>query len=466
MNCMSPTKRGRLLYFLWAMFFYLPQICSAQCTPPIAKSNSTCKGTHLTSDNTFSGSYYLDGTESLATSTFKGSTYKIYSKSLSAGDTLRICNNAFVELSNATLGIVIVEPGATLMLTNASSLSSTTISNYGTMQLNITNGVFSMNNSGRIINNGVIDANLNDIRNSGKINNFGLILNVDDYSLNNSAATTCLGANSVMITNTVDNASANVGFGSNGDGSGCVYIKTAATSRCLTANGAKNSDTDIKFCFPTGAGGIDTTGLTNCGASGTGFGTGAHTACAGGGCAWPLSLTLLHFGAVKNLMGVSLSWTVTQQQESSYFEILRSGKGEKWDVVGTVFATQNAEGVLAYSLQDYDPQFGPNYYKLVEIDEHGIRKEYSVIYLSLENPSEVDFFPSPNPSRGDLNVMVVGPYPNYQLEIIDLTGKLLSNVTVMAGNNNLGKLLVKPSTYFLRLKIEGAHKTKKIVVQE
>src|SRR6478735_7986652 len=127
MNSTRTTVLRSIFYFTLFVFVFFTgaKDCFSQCTPAVPSSSATCKGTHLTTDVAFGGAYYLNGTEAgIATSSYKGTTYRKYTQSLNAGDTLRICGGGNVELSNATLGVIIVEPGSQILLTNTSSINA------------------------------------------------------------------------------------------------------------------------------------------------------------------------------------------------------------------------------------------------------------------------------------------------------------------------------------------------------
>jgi len=440
--------------------------CLAQCTPAPAASSATCVGTPLTANTTNitgGSSYYYDGnagSPAFATTVFKGITYKTYTPSINSSGTLRICNGATMELSNATLGNVIVEAGATLLL-SAASLSSATITNYGTIQLSPSTGtLYAINNSGNIINKGILDANGFDLRVTGKLNNYGLIIKIDDLTFNSSSSSICVSNTSILLANTIDNSNSNTGVITNGDGPGCMVATSAISgNRCLTSDATANAN--LKFCY-----GASTT-LSNSACTNNGFSNAMNGVCTGGSsnCSYPLPLTLLYFKAFKNENAVAVTWSVIDQIDSDQYEILKSNNGKDWQLLGAVASYDHGSGVLQYSLTDAEPAAGLNYYKLVEVGMNGKRKEYSITSISWAMELETDFSIYPNPTEGELNIIIKGPYSFYQFEIIDLTGKILSQLTLPNGTNSLGKILTASSMYFLRLKAGANYITKKVVVK-
>lgn len=452
----------RACYFTFIVFSFLSftriENCRAQCTP--AAASAGCAGTHLTSNSTFSGERYLDGSETLGgTTTYKGVTFKTYTQSFS-GETLHVCGNANIEFTQSTLGVIIIESGASVLLSGV-SLSSATITNYGLINLKPNTGTqYAINNSGNIINKGIVDANNYDLKVTGKFNNLGLAIKINNVTFNSSSSSICVAANSILSANTFDNSSSNNGVTTNADGPGCIVTATTISgNKCLTSDATAN--VNLKFCY-----GSSTT-LGNSACTNNGFSNAMNGVCTAGtsNCAYPLPITLLDFKAFKAESDVLVKWEIVNQIDSDHFEIFKSANGIDWHLMGSVPAVSDHNGVITYSLLDNEPTTGIIYYKLIEVDDNGKRTEYSITSFKWAADQEIDFFISPNPSIAEIHVNVVGPYPQYQMELIDLSGKVLSKTIVKQGQNTLDKVCTEASMYFLRLKADSHYITKKVIVQ-
>lgn len=86
----------------------------------------------------------------------------------------------------------------------------------------------------------------------------------------------------------------------------------------------------------------------------------------------PLPVTLSSFRAVKEGNSLAqLSWTTTEEVNSSRFDVERSADSRTWQIIGSVASNGNSTATNNYSFTDATPLSGTNYYrlKMVDLDE-------------------------------------------------------------------------------------------------
>lgn len=88
-------------------------------------------------------------------------------------------------------------------------------------------------------------------------------------------------------------------------------------------------------------------------------------------CGLVLPIELLDFSAVPAGGQVRLAWTTATEINSHHFVIERSLDGVAFEVLGTVAAAGESQGLLQYDLVDPAPYAGTSYYRLTEYDADG-----------------------------------------------------------------------------------------------
>ncbi len=158
---------------------------------------------------------------------------------------------------------------------------------------------------------------------------------------------------------------------------------------------------------------------------------------------------------------VVLRWTTLSEQNSYYFEILRSDNGQDFDPIGRIEAAQNASTEIDYRYVDKNPILNrTSFYRLKMVDLDGLY-EYSDI-VAVQNISKEESLLNlfPNPARKDFCLFVdyVSDVdrPNAVVRIYDLEGnKHLSDPQMEAGiTKGFNKLVLDINTlhsgqYFL-----------------
>ena len=182
-----------------------------------------------------------------------------------------------------------------------------------------------------------------------------------------------------------------------------------------------------------------------------------------------LAISLIRFIGELNDGQVDLEWLTATEENSDYFEILKSIDGKTYASIGQVDAAGNSIIVQAYSFIDYEVTKGMSYYKFKSIDLDGSFGYSPVVTIVNNDPSasKVGISVYPNPISDDqLNLLIDGCSEAVNLEIIimNIEGKIVyaSNGNVLNGESISLESLSK-GMYFLSVTIEGELFNSKII---
>lgn len=119
-----------------------------------------------------------------------------------------------------------------------------------------------------------------------------------------------------------------------------------------------------------------------------------------------------------------LSWATTQELNSDRFEVLRSADGSQFTPIGSVSATNAANG-SAYNFTDANAPQGKTYYRLQQVDKDGKATLSDIISISNTGRGYA-ITTWPNPAKDNLSVSVNGNlYGNLQVMITDMQGRIV-----------------------------------------
>ena len=150
-----------------------------------------------------------------------------------------------------------------------------------------------------------------------------------------------------------------------------------------------------------------------------------------------LPMKLGDFTASKQSAGIKLNWETLSEQNTSHFEIERSGDGINYSSICIVNAAGNSADKKYYSFTDNHPLSGINFYRLKMADIDGTYTFSRVIAIKNDN-SLITIQIFPNPVTDVLQVQI----PSSQKEAIkiavaDAAGRIIfeRNMEVAEGNN-------------------------------
>lgn len=138
--------------------------------------------------------------------------------------------------------------------------------------------------------------------------------------------------------------------------------------------------------------------------------------------------------------GTSITWTTSNEQNSSYFEIQRSdnSSGTDWRSIGRISAAGNSSRERNY--QYLDLEAGTAAYRIKQVDVNG-RTTYTDIKRSSCEARALNVALYPVPAKTMLTVAIRSDRPaKTSLQVIDATGRVvykLMNAVINTGSNNI-----------------------------
>jgi trimeric autotransporter adhesin len=208
-------------------------------------------------------------------------------------------------------------------------------------------------------------------------------------------------------------------------------VMTKNGDGCLNAIGAGGTG-GVVF-FPTGFGSIsgdrfiDVTNIT-----------GGFSSFYLHGGSTPIPVNLVDFKVQRSGKVNNVSWSTTQEVNTSHFVIERSNDGRNFAEIGRVTANGNSNALLNYGFVDNNPVKGINYYRLRVVDRDNTAKLSAIRSVRNEGIADVAVFPNP---VTDLMTVTIDAdkAETGAMVITDITGKIVFNktITVAQGNNRL-----------------------------
>ncbi|MFK7773065.1 MAG: SdrD B-like domain-containing protein [Saprospiraceae bacterium] len=151
-----------------------------------------------------------------------------------------------------------------------------------------------------------------------------------------------------------------------------------------------------------------------------------------------LPVQLISFEAqLINGSQVLLKWATASEINNRHFVVERSADGTDFRPIGLVEGNGTTNLINHYSLDDTDPFYGANYYRLKQVDYNG-DSEYSPIATVIVSGDNIpDVIVYPNPVMHTTTLRVVTPFEtDAQIEIISQSGKIIKVLTMEAGANS------------------------------
>lgn len=176
-----------------------------------------------------------------------------------------------------------------------------------------------------------------------------------------------------------------------------------------------------------------------------------------------LPVKLLNFnGKVSDANQVDLTWSTSEELNSSHFEIQRSANGKDWNNIGQVSAQGESRISQAYYFTDMKPSRGDNMYRLKMVDLDATFSYSRIINMKIENAFSLTLFP--NPASDRLTITASNGSAIQKVQIYSLIGKLVQEVTAPQ-NGELNVQSYAAGTYMLRiLSADGSVEVRRIAI--
>ncbi|WP_159452117.1 T9SS type A sorting domain-containing protein [Hymenobacter roseosalivarius] len=147
----------------------------------------------------------------------------------------------------------------------------------------------------------------------------------------------------------------------------------------------------------------------------------------------PLPVELRQFTATAARLDAQLSWTTASELNNDRFVVERSLDGLTFSSIGTVRGKGTSTQQSKYGFTDAGAaRFGSLiYYRLKQLDFDGTASFSPVRTVKFVDAIKVDVSVYPNPTQGGATLDLTGlPAGNYQVQLLDLTGRSLQVLTL------------------------------------
>jgi len=184
----------------------------------------------------------------------------------------------------------------------------------------------------------------------------------------------------------------------------------------------------------------------------------------------PLPVSLLSYNVVKNGSTSLLTWKTASEQNNQKFVIERGTSASNLTFFKEVAGAGNSATALSYSVTDFVPLAGTNYYRLTQYDYNGTPTILGVGAVTFELNQEKNTV-YPNPAKAYIWVDPSSSNEITSLNLISLTGKtLLTNNYAQTGTQGSVKFdlaNIPAGTYILWINKgkPNAEKQKLLVVK-
>jgi len=173
----------------------------------------------------------------------------------------------------------------------------------------------------------------------------------------------------------------------------------------------------------------------------------------------PLPVELIAFELVCENNTVQFSWSTNSEHNNSHFLIEGSQDGQNWDESGIVNGVGNSSDLNRYS---FESRVEFDYYRLVQVDYDGTRKEYPAKSVICNNEYIVVF---PNPTTDLITINSEASISS--IAIYNAFGKKVKDVLITEQMTQLEVDLSEqaPGIYFFSVATKAGEEVVKVVVE-
>lgn len=168
----------------------------------------------------------------------------------------------------------------------------------------------------------------------------------------------------------------------------------------------------------------------------------------------PLPVELLYFTATKTGQHVRLDWETASEVNNDYFTPQRSQDGLNWMDLGQVNGAGNSNQHNTYFLNDTDPIFGLQYYRLRQTDFDGSQTFSGIVAIDFSAEEDsFSFVLFPNPADDHFEIQTNSNSGTTTVRMFTINGQLCMEKQFAEGETKLIDVShLNSGTYFIELK--------------
>ena len=175
-----------------------------------------------------------------------------------------------------------------------------------------------------------------------------------------------------------------------------------------------------------------------------------------------LPADLISFEAIKHTNRVLLQWTTGNELNTDKYIVERSADGTNYLSIGSAAAYNNGTG-NNYSLTDFQPIHGLNYYRLKITGRDGTYRYSPIRKINFNNAADnITLYPNPV-TEGKIFIASSGNASKAILH--DAAGKLIKTYSLQGRSNTLDLSGIAKGIYELRIFTANSVHTQKIIIQ-
>jgi|GEM_PF-2957035 len=146
-----------------------------------------------------------------------------------------------------------------------------------------------------------------------------------------------------------------------------------------------------------------------------------------------VAIDLVSFTGDVNNCNVDLTWVTATEEDVNYFMIERSTDGVNYELVANVDAAGNSVVTNEYNVTDNNAINGTSYYRLSEVTMNNAVSIAQVISVKTSCSTVLTIGNVyPNPTVSTINLDVTSEEAGVNIELIDITGRILDVTTIDA----------------------------------